>query len=435
MLWPSDTDLVQRDTAIPGLALVLDPDALAEALRVTLPQANVRRAWPTYVRYKPATSCLVAYQLQTANGGVNVYAKAYRANARGKLLKARHRVSVPGPLGPGRIILEHAAVVAHVFPNDRRLPVLARLADADGRRQFLARLLPDRPDLWEVELTALRYKPERRYVARMTARGDSSALLKVYTESDYIAARRATRAFSSRDLLRVPQQLGHSDRYHALALEWLPGRSLNQAVQLLTVDRDMVRAAGVALAELHAQEEVDLAHLSRQAEIHALFSAANAVAAVCPYLGEYACVLAQRLAADLATLPEGAHPIHGDFSPDQVVLIDGSVGVLDLDAAVRGIPEADLGSFIARLERDSLQGDILACHAEEMTRALLEGYRAAGGTYVPARVGLYTATALLRLAPHCFRNRLPDWPEQTGLILARVGQIIRRKYVERNPWA
>ena len=63
----------------------------------------------TYVRYKPDKRCLVAYRLQLAGTEVDVYAKAYRADSR-KLNKARERLRVRGPLGPGGVILDDVAV-------------------------------------------------------------------------------------------------------------------------------------------------------------------------------------------------------------------------------------------------------------------------------------------------------------------------------------
>jgi hypothetical protein len=65
---PEDRALAARDPALPGLALLLDDAAVATALRERLPEARVRAARSTYIRYKPGTNCLVAFELDTAEG-------------------------------------------------------------------------------------------------------------------------------------------------------------------------------------------------------------------------------------------------------------------------------------------------------------------------------------------------------------------------------
>ena len=58
MLSQGDRRLVERDAELPGLAVVLDADAVIDSLRHLAPEADVRGARACYVRYKPATSCL-----------------------------------------------------------------------------------------------------------------------------------------------------------------------------------------------------------------------------------------------------------------------------------------------------------------------------------------------------------------------------------------
>src|SRR4051794_3279027 len=105
MLCPADTDLVRRDSALPGLATLLDPDAFAAALCRAVPGLGVEGGRITYVRYKPGTSCLVGYRLATAGKVVIVAAAAFRSDAADKLAKAGRRP------GLGRIALGDRAVV------------------------------------------------------------------------------------------------------------------------------------------------------------------------------------------------------------------------------------------------------------------------------------------------------------------------------------
>src|SRR5262245_51767131 len=137
MLSPPDRELVRRDRAVPGLPVLLDPAAFVDVLNTALPDAGVRAGWTTYVRYKPQTSCLVGYALETDHGRVRVHARAHRLADADKLHKASEQPGVPGPLGPGRLVLENCATSVSVFPNDWALKGLARINDATAREELL----------------------------------------------------------------------------------------------------------------------------------------------------------------------------------------------------------------------------------------------------------------------------------------------------------
>nr|HMQ55578.1 aminoglycoside phosphotransferase family protein [Anaerolineae bacterium] len=63
MLSPADAALVQRDPHLPGLALLLDPAAMLETLQRQVEPVQIEAMQPTYLRYKPGTSCLAAYRV------------------------------------------------------------------------------------------------------------------------------------------------------------------------------------------------------------------------------------------------------------------------------------------------------------------------------------------------------------------------------------
>src|SRR5699024_8494149 len=126
--------------------------------------------------------------------------------------------------------------------------------------------------------------------------------------------------------------------------------------------------AGAALAALHAapprRSAAGCAHPAPR-------GAAAGLAQVAPWAKQRACDLAERLGQRLAPL-SGSTPaeIHGDLSPDQVVLAaNGShkIRLIDLDRAGRGHPMRDLGSWVAacrRTEQTQLMDAFLAGYAE-----------------------------------------------------------------------
>src|SRR5262245_43810435 len=333
MLAPDDAALARRDPALPGLATLLNPAAFAAALRRFLP-APAESARITYVRYKPGTSCLVGYRLEAAGEAVGRAATACRPGAADKLAKAARA---------GRLVLADLAVVVAFFPEDDGLPALPRLADPRLRRRLLRKVLPDRPDLWGGDVELLRYKPERRYVARLTVGGAPQAALKVYTAAGYEAATVNARAFRTCGAFRRAGRLGRSGRHCLLALEWLPGRLLNEALADPGASPGVVEAVGAALAELHAQKAPGLLPRPRTEEAASLAAVAAWLGHVCPDLADRARRLAGRLAARIGELPLADSPLHGDFYAKQVLLDGESVALLDFDEAFRGDPAHDLG--------------------------------------------------------------------------------------------
>jgi len=424
MLAPAEADLVRRDPALPGLATLLDPEALVAALRRALPGVECGPAQIGYIKYKPGTNCLAAYKLAVAGGRVDIHAKAFARGAAQKLGKARQNPGIPGPLGAGRIALEDELIVVSVFPNDRKVTALHRFTDGESRPALLRELLPARPDLWDGQVENLVYKPERRLVARLSTGGVPRAAIKVYTEAEYGGARRNAQAFQSRGPLRLAPLLGHSDELHILAFEWITGRVLNDALADPALPRATVAQVGAALAELHAHDPAGLEILSRETEAEWLHEAARNISWLCPALAERAEGLARRLAARLLAEPPADRAIHGDFHARQALLTGESVAILDVDRALCGDPMLDAGLFIAHLERAVIRGELPAGRVEPLTAALLEGYRSVTRESVPARVRLYAAVELLRLSARFFRYAEPGWPERTEAGLARAEAII-----------
>ena len=424
MLSSHNAELARRDSALPGLALLLDPEAFAAALRKALPGTDVGEARVTYVRYRPERYCLVLYGLRVTGTEVDVYAKAHRVNSR-KLSKSRERQKVRGPLGPGGVILDDLAIAVNAFPNDYKLDALARLVDEEARKGMLRELVSDRPDLWKAAVRTLRYKPESHHVAKAATDGSERAILKFYNEREYSAGLRGARAFVSQGPLRVARLLGLSNRNCILAFEWLSGPRLGEAILDPKLGFGAVATVGAALAELHAQNPEGLKWWSRDAEATALLRTAAKLGFVGPHLARQADELARRIAARLVHEPPVNRPIHGDFSANQVLLADDGAGIVDLDTAARGDPAADLGNFIAKLERAALHGELSRSRVEALSDALLEGYRVATQRPVPARIELYTAAGLLRRASRSFQHLAPQWPERIQATVERAEAILR----------
>ncbi len=420
-----DAAVAARDPALPGLRLLLDPDRLAGRLAALLPDAGISSATPTYMRYKPGTSCVLGFRLRLATGAeVDCYAKAHAAPHYAIVRSRSELLRRPTALGQSRILLDDALLAVRPFPNDRELPVLRRLADEERRPKLLRALLNSSRRLAEsAVLEPLRYKPERRFVGRLMRDGHPIALIKAYGEADFGPAL-AGAAFGV--AAGGPPLLGALAPYRTLAVGWVRGHPLCPRAGASPTPSAM-RAVGSELARLHLLDVDHPAIRSREGEARVLLDAAEAVAAICPVLGETALRLAGAISADLRAAPLQPRLLHGDFSADQVIqAAGGALTFIDWDNAAAGDAGADLGSFIARLEVDALEDGRI--DAAGLAEALRDGY--AQVQPVPRTTDLQVAAELLRLAAEPFRRRLPDWPDRMAVLLGRVAalyQPARRK--------
>jgi len=359
------------DPAVPGLALLLDDARLASWLA----EHGQRLKQRCYVRYKPGTSCVVGLQLQSGWA----FALAASGAAQPKLEKLQHRVGEEHVLALDR----HQRVLLASVWGDRDLPALCDLPRAVGR------LLPE---VGPYRVRTLVHKPHRRWVALVDQPEPSGpVLLRAYRRHRAAAAgQRLKLARQVREVVRVPRLLGRSARWDALAVEYLPGRTVQQLVSIGSGAAEAA-AAGRALAAVHSREP------SRMPATEVADPAATAelVGAVLPHLG-------RRTRDVLATLearrPAAPAPsvCHGDFSLDQVLVgPDGRVAFLDWDRGGAGTPAADLGSVAA----SGVEPAVL--------RSLYAGYSELRP--LPADLDWYVAQAkILRLAEP-FRLARTGW--------------------------
>ncbi|MBW3611543.1 MAG: aminoglycoside phosphotransferase family protein [Actinobacteria bacterium] len=420
MLTPADAAIVRRDQAVPGLALVLDDDALTSRLRTARPELGLVSARATYVRYKPGTSCLVAYRFDLGDREALAFAKAYRQGGRAKVAKAQ------GKGGAAVVTLGDLVTLARVG-GDRDLPAAAALDQPQRHRRLLRRLLPEASECWGAVPRCLRYKPERRWVGMVEHEGEPVALVKAYRRDDLARAHAGLR-FAGTISPAAPRLLGVSRRLAALASSWVPGETLSDLLARPGASVATLGVAGEALAALHAGPPSGLPVAMAEDDAVALTSAADHLCALSPHLVATVTALVASLGPRLAAgAPEASRPRHGDFSPDQVVLGRAGPALLDFDNAEFGDPAADLGQFVASLLAAGLTSDAGAgVPAASWPTDFLTGYESAGGMAGADRIADHTAAALVRLAVEPFRTRAPDWPAQTEALLEHASVLMAR---------
>jgi Ser/Thr protein kinase RdoA (MazF antagonist) len=417
MLSLSDQSLIQREVDLPGLGLVLDEAAFAAVLSAQYPDLDLRHIQKTYLRYKPATNCIVSYKMAIGEKTVLGYAKVVAHS--GKVEKYRHRPGKVQDFGIGRIVLESERIIFSVLPNDNVLKHLPRLWNS-AQRQLKA-LLPEGFDLAQATLHPLRYKPERRYVAQLRTGDRAQATIKAYTPSDYAQACLNATAFHGTP--QIAPLLGQSDEHHFLVFPWIEGISLAEQINHTTWET--LAQAGKALALLHQQNPTHLKTLTRSDEAAILLTLAADLTWLCPKQKQRIQTIAIQLSTALFNLPALHIPIHGDFNAEQVLLLPADsanpIALIDFDRAIRSDPATDLGSFIAKLEREECCGRFAGDRREQIASILIAGYRSIAPDLISdQQIQLYRAFALFRLAADPFRYCEPDWLEKMSSILDRI---------------
>lgn len=401
---PADAHLVARDHAIPGLAVVLDDDRLAEALDAAGPagSAPVERITTRYVRYKPGTSLVTSTDVVRRDGTERVAVLAVARSAQAKLDKF-----IDGA-GDASVRVDPRLLIAAVaWTGDRRLP---------GARDLQACVRDLDHSLVDAELTVLSHKPHRRVVLRADVDEAPRAIVKVHRPDDVGTVLPAVR-WASRGAARelaLPRMLGRRRSRGVVATEWIDGTPLDELAD--APSDDVLGSLGRLLARLHTTPpgELEVGPPTPSSDTDVL----HALHAIHPEA-------AARAAALLAALPPHTQPdsgprvVHGDFSDDQVVVNDEGVRLIDLDRTGLGRPEEDLACWIAaRMVVDPLDPD-----PDPLPAALVDAYADAGGPAALAAAWAAVPRALLRRAPDPFRFREPMWHQHVDAVVALAESV------------
>jgi ATP-binding cassette subfamily B protein len=391
-----------RDEALPALATLLDPDAMAPRLAASLDgAAELEDVRLRYLRYKPATNIVVHYDVGLGGGrrhdaiamtASRGYLERRAAKPENLALAERVRNRVPGrtPLAyDGEI-----GALVQWFPLDLSLPALAEPRAALRDELVAAGARVD--DEWP-EAAVLAYKPRRRAVLRLG--GD---VVKFYAKEDeYAAAAHGLQASSHFAGVRSPAPGGTLAARRVTVQSFLPGRQPRP--------EEAAEAAGALLAELHRSSPASLPLATPGNQLEAAAATAGLISALSDTLGRRAAALLGRLAREL---PLGVPLVtaHGDFNSRQLLASDEGLALVDFDGLCRAPAALDLATYAAYVvlgEEDALD------RAASVLDALVAGY----GSRPPA-LEWYLATCILRRSARPFRYFEPEWPRRVGAMIA-----------------
>jgi Ser/Thr protein kinase RdoA (MazF antagonist) len=416
---------------MPRLWDALHEETMIELLADHLP---VLRCRPCYVRYKPATSCLVRYDvaLQRPSGDVvettahiTMYADdrgRVRAgnNRMRRLLETASRYALEWS---GRLVayLPELNGLVQVFPLDYDLRPLVQVANPAFMREVFSASLP--PDTGTVSLKQphlVRYKPGRKALFRFELEhGAHDRLYAKLLEDD-----RGEILFAATSTLRnagiaTPRALATTPDLRLITHEHASGVELasrrgtpGYAQWMEPVATSLVRLQAVELPTLPVRTLAD--------EAATIVQTARWLGLLLPALAPRLTRLGERIGRELTRQAQELSTVHGDFYDDQILVSDSGVTIIDLDELHRGHRLGDVGNMLAHLRSGDARGDGTGTARERFLGAAL-----AGLPYTAGDVAVFEAAALLKLAPGPFRRLEKDWPERVEQIVGLVGTCLR----------
>lgn len=303
---------------------------------------------------------------------------------------------------------------------DPELPQLATLLDPQGAAQALAA----HQSLTVVAPPKLRrHKPGRRALIDVTARdaaGDATDyLIKTRakradhaTPAYHAALRAAGFTEGGTGAFAVPEAWPGPPRLRAWSMRKVPGRTLTACLHPKAPVAPF-RQAGRALAALHACHVEGVPRWTPEAEWDVLARALDHAADAHP--GDSEALAGLRRAARIALDRVPKRPdvlLHRDFYPDQLLVEESRLWMIDLDLLAMGDRHVDVGNFLAHLDEQGLRDHGAVQVFYNHARAFLAGYQEAG-TLDMASVRVLRDVSLARHLHICDRiaSRKPCYPK------------------------
>jgi aminoglycoside phosphotransferase (APT) family kinase protein len=376
------------DPVVPQRDTLLDPRAVAERLAERLGHDRglpIGRCERVRAKYQVGRSLRVLHRIEVDGDSRLVAARTF-APERSEIVY-RRALATAVPTGALRPVAHdpELATVFWTFPNDRKIATLPALANAaDG----LARVSP-RP--WRrAELAA--YAPEKTAIARCVA-GDGRAIAfaKAYAGEEGERTHRIHAALAEAGV-PVARSLAYSQEYRTLFLEPIDGRAVAD------LDSDELEsglgALGAALGALHRRPAPDGVPCCRRLDPESLAAAAALVGRARPDVGGRASALADTLTRSVG--PDSRIVcLHGDAHPQNGIVSDRGVVLIDLDQVCAGPAAADLGGLLATLTSARCVGDLSEAAERRLRDAVLAGYAEAATPPPPCSLRWHLAAALL----------------------------------------
>ena len=430
---------------LPGLVKAMDETFVAEAVEqqllgsdASIDGVDVGKVW-----LREDGTCTLSYQLRL----VHANGPSTEHTVLGRVLRSdeaateyvRHRIrrmtemrsADNGPWLETSAVATGAGLALHPFPIDPALPTLIGATNPSVVSNLVKFAGIDEMPTAETVHHPREGACVLRYRFEGGPNGTSDLYGKVYGDDSGDAIARNLKALTRgpdgaviESPVRFPRPVVYSASLRLLITEALPGVTLvPQLLKSVLADdpdrtrkenktqtdglRNAVRTSAEALGVLHTTTAPASVH-SMSDDLAGLRRELDVIASVWP---EVADDLRGRVDGLFWNAPEVPNLVlsHGDFTPSQVLLEDGSASIVDLDTLCWADPALDVGRYLAHLDvlATKLSGHDARPLVDDLSEAFVESYSAAApatATGLVDRVGFYRALTLTRTAVHACRQ-------------------------------
>ena len=394
--------LYQPDHCLPATNILFDTQELYARVGSWLPDSKLSL---DSIRYKPNTSCLVNYRVESSDKASSfIHIKAFSlkdwATRKQKIVSKN----------PDVLFDDELAFALFKFPSDAEIDGLEKFYAAP--QEVLSRVLfrPFQDDsISNVETLA--YKPNRRYTAKVDFASGQSAVLKLHDESTFSEVIKSATLLKKPSMVFAPDRIGRSNRYQALAYQWIDGTSIS-------FDNKTIGQCQSLAEEIF--EYLDRLHVSTKKQRKPIQTRQNSLTALGQYLGKIHPQLqsdSTRIAESILQLrptADNSTIIHGDLHEQQLLRSKSGLIACDLDNCRVGDSTEDLANLVAHLQYRACLGVL----PDDLVNSLDElSIRRHANRNDALRYRWNRTASLFQLASHPFRSGASAWTAQIKNIL------------------
>ena len=429
MLSQIDRDLSSRDNSLPNLKLILDTEYIRSRISSSFPSIKLQKVQNVYVGYKPYNKCLVLHDLITEECTFRAYSQIYSSKEitkESKRLKDTIKVNNSKTKGcqlTSKLSNSNDNILTYFLPIDRRLKNIAKLYDADLRNSLFNTKLPNNDELIDCEIVPLNYKPEKRYVAKLTKNNYESSVIKLYNKEFYKQAVLNADLYINTGSFKVPKFLKKINKLRCLIYKWVDGDNLNIHLFNNNPDLDIIKRVGSSLSDLNNQKITNQLKFDKKYFIYKLLSISQDVSYLLPNISVKLNKIVNRVSELLLRIPDVYVPIHGDFYSDQLIVDNkqGTVCLLDFDQSCLGHPAYDIGNFLAHYIKDSYKVGLNSDAFNDIKQSIIDGYRCKSKINISdEEINVFTVACLIRLLTDPFKYRYESWDKSIYNLLEYI---------------
>lgn len=457
------------DPALPHLGVALDVDLMRGVLAEQLfPTETLKARYQIagcqiiQARYKPGKNCLISYRLDINDQAVNqrheqiLCARVYESGGSvSRFAKAQSQPQTGAQFGAPIVHLPELDMLAWMFPNDRKLAGLPKLADADCLKlEVLPPVISANfGSEWRIESLSnqiIHYVAEHTCTVKVivelhsptTAETRTVVLFgKTYYNQEGAETFTRMRQLSESEAcqgerLKLAQPLAYQPEIQTLWQMGLPGASLYEHEADGEQFFALLESAAGSLAALH-QTPVSCSRSFGVADLLAKFDEIERMVALLkPELSSDLRSLLVRLRNQARQI--GARPIatlHGDLHLKNFFVTGEQIALIDLDNVCAGDPLLELGSFIASLFYRQLAQQKPTENSRAMADIFIRAYSSASSQPINRSIlDWHIAAALIaERAYRCVTRLKSDRPSLLEEVIVLADKICARKQFVSMP--